>query len=287
MKLHETYRNCVRLLTKRMRVVPQACRCLRHPREYFARVRIASAARLPADAADTLKQLREVGFAEAGPLVDPALLAELSAACETIQSQSAGLPRALNKPFFSSLTSPEISADDILVRFALQQSILELVAAYFGESPYLFDINLLASYGSDGVKWDASQLWHLDTGDAKVLKLWVYTTDVPGREQGPFTYLPKRLSRQVPNPFFRRVSDEAMAALGFDRRAVSVTGSRSTAFLIDTRNCYHLGSRVLGENVRVAYIATFISFSSLSSDNKLRGATGPLSPIQRLALQRC
>src|SRR6478672_736533 len=119
------------------------------------------------------------------------------------------------------------------IRFALQERILKFIGAYFGESPFLQDINILASFSTDSDKWQDSQLWHQDYGDSKVLKLWVYLTDVEKPETGPFTYLPGHLSRRVPNPFQRRVSDETMAEQGFDKQAVAVTGPKASTFLID------------------------------------------------------
>lgn len=286
MNLKQTYADYSRLLSKRALLFPQLYRYSRALREFLARKRLSNPGRLREQEEKGFAALCQEGYAPAETLVDAEMREELVAACDALQALAVNAPRRKNKQFFSSLMPEDLAADSILVRFALQENILQLVASYFKESPYLYNVDLLASYGGDGTKWDQSQLWHQDTADAKVLKLWVYISDVLDAEHGPFSYLPANYSRKLPNPFHRRVSDAQIRELGYEDKAVPVLGPRKTAFLIDTRNCYHLGSRVLGQNVRVAYVATYFSFATLSPNNSIRPANQILSPIQQLALMR-
>lgn len=286
MNLTDTYRNYLRLLSKRALIVPKLYRYSRAPIQLLERKRLSSPNLLNPREKGNLSQLRAEGYSPANELVDAGLLEELQASVVQLRTAAADAPRGSKKTYWSSLLPKELDTDHILVRFALQENILQLVAAYFKESPYLYNIDLLSSFGTDTGKWDQSQLWHQDTSDAKVLKLWVYVSDVDSADQGPFTYLPADYSRVLPNLFQRRVSDERMRELGFADKAVAVLGPRKTSFLIDTRHCYHLGSRVNGDNVRLAYVATYFSFTSLSPDNAVKNTARNLSPLQRLALSR-
>lgn len=183
--------------------------------------------------------------------------------------------------------SRDLRSDSTFVRFALQPSILRVASAYFGgKVPYLSGVQLLLSHGSDNVHWEQSQLWHRDYSDSRILKLWVYLTDVTGEKNGPFTYLPADASNKVKNDFFfpGRISDEAMETSGQASKAQKVFGARLTSFYIDTARCYHLGSRLkLGEH-RLAYIAAFTTHAQLYPCENGISLDGKVSEIENLAL---
>jgi len=283
----ELYQGYKRQIKKKSQVLKKGFLYLKHNDVWRERVRLADPKNLSAQDEVTLAQLKKDNFHKADNLVDPKLLAELQAEAEKLIVDAENAPRSKNKNFWSQLIPRDVEVDNIFARFALQERILKLVGSYFGESPFLQDINLLASFGTNNETWQDSQLWHQDYGDSKVLKLWVYITDVLTPDDGPFTYLPGHASKHVPNPFQKRVSDETMVSLGFDKQAVAVTGPKGSSFLIDTRYCYHQGSRVELGHMRVAYVATYVSFASLSgSGNQVRRKNGELSRIQQLTLSR-
>ena len=233
----------------------------------------------------TVDELNRTGYAEAGPEIDPALLGELDKlATERLESGQKG--RKL-RSFFTALSTPDdLRSDHILTRFALQPGVQEVVCAYFGgKVPYLADLTLLLSHGSDEPKWKESQLWHRDYADSKTIKLWVYHTDVDTVEKGPFTYLPLDASGKVKNRLFPgRVLDEEVSAAGLDAEVTQVYGQRLKTFYIDTARCYHLGSRLKGENIRLAYVATFITHAPLYPiSNKIK-TMGSESEAERLFL---
>jgi hypothetical protein len=185
--------------------------------------------------------------------------------------------------------SSDLQADHILVRFALQDSIVRLVTAYLGETPYLSSVQIFQSLSTGQTdKWGESQLWHLDYEDSTTVKVWVYLTDVPDVEHGPFTYMSLADSRKVKNRFFPgRLSDEALAQQGLGDRATQIKGPRlATAFYVDSSLCYHLGSRVHPGRERVVYEATFVTHASLYPlESGIR--FGPeTSPLHRLILTR-
>lgn len=269
-----------------LRYLRKAYVALRHPGSTLRRSRLGTrlASGLSADLRQQLAEITATGYATASQEIDAALLAELDhAAAAKLQ---AGTPGKALRSFFTQVTDDsDLHADSIYVRFALQPAVQKIVCAYFGHVPYLADVQVLKSHGSSSDTWEESQLWHRDYGDSKMIKLWVYLTDVKQPENGPFTYLPIAPSRQVPNTFIPgRVSDEAMNATGLAAQAVAVYGPRLKTFYIDTALCYHLGSRLQPGQIRVAYIATFASHASLYPFNNRIATHSKLSETERLLL---
>ncbi len=269
-----------------LRYLRKAYVALRHPGSTLRRARIGTrlAADLSADSRSRVAALHATGYATAGPEIDAGLLAELDRAADA-KLQAGGQGKSL-RSFFTQITDDsDLHADSIYVRFALQPGIQKIVSAYFGHVPYLADVQVLKSHGTDHDTWEESQLWHRDYGDSKTIKLWVYLTAVEQQENGPFTYLPVAPSAQVPNTFIPgRVSDEAMSASGLADQAVAVYGPRLKSFYIDTALCYHLGSRLQPGQIRVAYIATFLSHASLYPFNNRIATHGKLSETEKLLL---
>lgn len=235
-----------------------------------------------------LGQLNREGFCWHPEGVDRELLTELAA---EIAHRSATPPvggdQATARKFWSKLTSPEdLHPDSVFVRFAMQPHLVQIATAYLGMVPYLSNIQVLTSFGTDNAKWEESQLWHRDYHDTKTMRFWIYLSDVTEEKHGPFTYLPLEPSREVPNGFFPgRVSDEAMNNCGLGQHSHAVYGPQLTCFSIDTARCYHMGSRVaLGEK-RIAYLATFNTHASLYPFwNDIRTGGRKLTPIEELLL---
>lgn len=196
------------------------------------------------------------------------------------------LPQRRSKAFFSQLLSAEDRGlDDVYMRVALDEELLDIAASYLGGTPFLESVELLFSRPVGNGAPVQSQLWHRDRTDAAILKLFVYITDV-GDRNGPFIFLPKQHSGNVPWYLPHYIDDERMERYAPVSEAVTVKGKAGTAFLIDTANCYHLGSRC--EEPRLAYVVYYSSGFGyypresswdVSDDEKAR-----LSETQRLAL---
>ena len=71
-----------------------------------------------------------------------------------------------------------------------------------------------------------------------------------------------------------------------DDKVTSMVGPEGTAFYIDTRNCYHLGSRITPGHRRIAYMASFVSFGALQSFNNGVRLTGPVSDFEKMVLTK-
>lgn len=251
------------------------------------RKRLAQGADLGGQEKTVLAELEREGFHSAQDIVDQGLLDELDREAQIVLQGAKNAPRSKNKDFWSTLLPRDIGLDSVFVRYALQENILNLVSAYLGSVPILNRVEIFASFGSEGKEWQESQLWHQDrVGDStRTMKLWVYLTDVLSDEQGPFTYLPTAASEKIFLPSFGRVTDEEVEAKGLTGQTIAVKGPRKSTFFIDTRACFHQGSRVLGSNMRVAYMANYQILNKASSFCSYRGDSSRLSRLQKLVVK--
>lgn len=166
------------------------------------------------------------------------------------------LPQYRNKAFFSQLLSgKELDLSSVFLRFALEEKMLKTAARYFGVAPFLESVDLLYSKPLGGPP-AASQQWHKDRTDRRIIKVFVYINDVTPRN-GPLSLLPRQESSKVPEYLYHYVSDQTMAKHVPLGQTVALTGEAGTTIMIDSETCYHLGSRC--EEPRLAYIAYYTS----------------------------
>ena len=109
------------------------------------------------------------------------------------------------------------------MRFALDERVLNSVAAYLGKAPFLESIELLYSRPSTQAL-ESSQLWHEDMTEESLVKLFVYVTDVDDR-CGPFTLIPRGPSRSVPRHLPHYVDDDTMRRYVGDNQHTMIEGS--------------------------------------------------------------
>lgn len=273
------------------RVLRKAALYATHPRESVSRLVLKNdlLRNLPASIKQPTAEMERTGFARTDGIIDQSLLHELTAEIDRrMEGYRPGVDKVTERKFWSRLTSEEdLDPSTIFIRFAMQQNVVKMATAYMGMVPYLSNVQVLVSFGTEAGKWAESQLWHRDYHDTKTLRLWVYLTDVTEVKHGPFTYLPLEQSRKVPNTFFPdRVSDEQMESLGFAKDAQAVNGPRHSCFAIDTARCYHMGSRLELGQIRVAYLATFNTHASLWPfyNNITVAEESKLSPLDRMLL---
>ena len=227
-----------------------------------------------------------VGVASFNTHLDPTLLAELDTYYrDVIAPRAETAEGSKSHRHFFDLNRPEDwSADNILVRFAMQDSVLAAAAAYLQTAPFFQIVKVLESRGIKQDKWESSQLWHLDYADSRAVWLWVYLTDVNTPDDGPYTYLPVEPSKQVNNDFFpRRIRDEEIEETDLKQKVQQVMGPRLTAFLVDSTSIYHMGSRLPLGRRRCIYSASFID--PIHQHTVIK-ATAPLAGDRRLILAR-
>jgi len=207
--------------------------------------------------------LRRDGFSRVDGLIEPECLAALDRATGEIGQAGAGASVFGGKKDIwrhlidAHLVDGSLPADNPLARFALQEPVLAALAEYYGELPRLDYVTVTYSGPTEGEP-RFSQLWHRDHDDTRVVKLFVYFTDV-AEADGPFTFLPAAESDKIGFSRHSHQSDAAVAAKADLGKAVRMTGPRLSAFLVETSRCLHMGSRVAAGHERVMYTATFIS----------------------------
>jgi hypothetical protein len=236
------------------------------------------------------RELGEKGFTYFTEEVDPQLLQELNTYYDdVISKRSATAKPQPTHPFFFSLSNPEEhTTDNVLVRFALQDSILQAVTAYFGCVPLISGIHVTESRSVtiDSERMRASQQWHMDysAGGDDEVSVWVHMTDVNSLEQGPFTYIPIPGSRKVKNDFFpRRIRDEEIVGAGLAGEVKHAFGPRSTVFIMNSLKIYHMGSRLAPGNKRVVCIFTYVKPGKYKDFVKI---TTPVPQSKRMLICR-
>ena len=197
------------------------------------------------------------------------------------QASSRHVPRTTGKAFFEEvLTDDDLQTFPALLAVAIDEGVLTTIVDAMGMVPRLESVDILLSSPSDAQP-AASQLWHHDVNDERIIKLFVYLEDC-GPENGPFTYIPAPPSRRVSRATRHYVDDATIAAHVPPSDWCTVEGPAGTAFFIDTGRCYHFGSRC--KKRRVAYIATYSSGIGYMRRTRLWRdilQADALSPLQR------
>lgn len=153
--------------------------------------------------------------------------------------------------------------DNVFVRYALSRPILNVVADYLGETPWLRYIVLTESVYQQGDP-RFSQKWHLDFDDARMVKLFVYLTDVASLDDGPFKLIPGEQSARIRNSFVKKHLDDASTFMRVEpRQVVNMAGPAMTSFLADTGRVYHCGSRLAPGHSRLLYTALYTAYPSI------------------------
>jgi len=187
--------------------------------------------------------------------------------------QQADLPQVGGeKKFLLELLGlrPVLDPDSVFGRFALAKPFLDVANAYFGMYTKLRHYNVWRNFPSRGAA-RTSQLWHRDREDRRILKCFVYLSDVDA-ESGPLTYVPGSHAggprTAEPESFVeagvRRSTDEQMAKVHPSNDWVTATGPAGTVVFADTRG-FHRGGLVRGRD-RVMFVSMFTSAASQSED---------------------
>ena len=167
--------------------------------------------------------------------------------------------------------------NDPLVQYALLRPILNVAGSYLGEMPWLRYIILTESVYQPG-NITYSQKWHLDFDDARMLKLFVYLSDVRSPENGPFRMIGRGATARVRNSFFRRhLSDEEVFSHVAAEDVIDMFGSCLSSFIVDTSRVYHCGSRMMQGHSRLLYTALFTAFPSIYPQATDTFSIGPAS----------
>lgn len=239
-----------------------------------------------ADVLEAATTLNDNGFVVLADLLDRDLLEELARASD------ARLQGAKNrdvyeltshKDFWTRLLDEDMEdgqfpASSPFVRFALQAKVVSLMTEIFGTVPRLDYVALTYSNFSEK-PLAYSQLWHRDHDDTRVVKLFVYFTDVTEDGDGPFTFFTAPETDRVGFSLKSHRSDDEIPLDVAKSR--SIFGKRLTVFAVETSRCLHMGSRVAEGHERLMYTATFFSPPRIFPEpSPLFRPTGAETPIQ-------
>jgi hypothetical protein len=180
----------------------------------------------------------------------------------------------------------KLSADNIFVQYALQPTVINVIATALGEIPWL-DYVLLSYSRHTGDDLASSQLWHRDHDDVRVIKLFSYLTDVEEDGDGPFTFLPRPSTDKFGFPFLGSHFPDDRVFDKVPRGDVKVMKApRLASFMVDTAKCLHMGSRMAPGHGRLLYTATFFAFPRMYPGAKKRpfSPTPDTSSLQKLIL---
>jgi hypothetical protein len=192
----------------------------------------------------------------------------------------------------SILTNQDLAQNPALVDFALSDSLLAPVTNYFGTIPHLNRIDLLYSVNHGGEEAISSQIYHLDPEGRRQTKLFMNLRDV-GPDEGPFTFIPAAESTRIVHAIKKqrpaeaemaaaRYLDQELAAVGALEKAISVSGPKGSAVLVDTSRCLHFGSRVKPGTYRLCLYIQYCT--SREHGNMFDAARHAKDPVRYLAL---
>jgi hypothetical protein len=261
--------------------------------EISLRRRLAGDLLVLPEARDAARSLQENGYADVTALIPIASREMLAAAVAT----AASAPETNNEPAFGTkkdfwvhilereMVDGSLSAASPYARFALQPAVLSVLSEIYGELPRLSYVAVTHSLPTAD-DFQISQLWHRDYDDTRVVKLFVYLTDV-GAGDGPFTFVPGPVSDRVGFTLRSHNSDDAMRRFIDLDSAISMNGPKLTAFMIETSRCLHMGSRVDAGHSRLMYTATYVSAPSIYPERQkpFFRLEGTETPIERHTLQ--
>ncbi len=154
-----------------------------------------------------------------------------------------------------------------LIQFALSDELLTIAANYLNTWPLLRYVLVTQSkHVAKGINY--SQKWHFDYDDIKMLKFFIYLSDVNSDDDGPFMLLNKKLSSKYKiNIIPRHLYDEE---LNPDISYTNVMqGKKLSMFVVDTSRVLHCGSRVKKNHQRLLYTALFTSYPSNYGGNQI------------------
>ncbi len=249
---------------------------------------------LPPQVQKTLQDLQTNGYAKVDHLIPAEIMNELALyvgkkleQVDILKNKQA----VQTKDFWVRLSDDDqaqgLTTANPLVKVSLQEDILKLAGAYVQQAPYLDYVLLTYSTPKDQ-PLQSSQLWHTDRDNDRMLKMFIYFTDVLEDGDGPFTFFPKKPSAKIHNSFFRRhLKDDEVAKDISLNDAHQMKGRKLTAFVCDTSVCYHMGSRVSPGHHRLMLTSLYVGLPSVYPINlkpKVQ-IVSPLSALQQASVQ--
>jgi hypothetical protein len=196
-------------------------------------------------------------FTEASKLIlDKSRSGEVQAA---IQSGSSNYTK---KDYMIHLVPKDelYTAQNALLRLALDKKLLEIVSLYLGMWPRLHAIGAWLNFPTTE-EAKQSQLWHRDPEDFRLIKVFIYLRDVDA-DCGPFSYIPKtqpfglRAGTDPKHSHPKRITDDEMQGAVSSQDWIACTGPAGTMILADTVGFHRGGKPKVGNRILIAFTYT-------------------------------
>lgn len=148
-------------------------------------------------------------------------------------------------------------ARDPLVDLTQHDNLIKIATLYLQYLPVIEEMSLVYNPIHKDKQF-GSQLWHCDTQQKRILKLFFSPMEIT-KENGPFEFFPPNLSStQFYKLLPEGMTDKQLESFGLDLNcAIKFLAKRDEILLVDTVRCLHRG----GVTQRPRFIST-ISYSS-------------------------
>jgi hypothetical protein len=168
--------------------------------------------------------------------------------------------------------TPTLPADDPWLRLAIADRMLDVVNSYFGLWSKLTYVDLwYTPPAAPGVERVSSQRWHRDYNDERLVKVFIYLSDVD-ETTGPLEYVPGstlagRYSKEWP---WKPVGNDLYPPQDeFDQRIpasarVQLTAPEGSMIFCNTSG-FHRGGYVTGNRPRLMAVYNYSSPASLAA----------------------
>jgi hypothetical protein len=147
--------------------------------------------------------------------------------------------------------------------WGLEDRLLQVVEHYIG-LPVAYH-GLLFRQDEAVDKPGATQRWHRDGEDRRVVKVLIYLNDV-GLENGPFEYIPRsstpsllsfgKIYQKILSSGYSNIDDDEMRQIISDSAWKACTGPAGTVIFADVRNVFHRGNPPRGNRSVLYYLYT-------------------------------
>ena len=129
-------------------------------------------------------------------------------------------------------------SNHIMYKLMTNKKIIEIVSKYLGMHPCFRRADIVLSRNLI-TSLKGSQLWHIDRLDNKIVKLFIYLTDVINDDYGPFILSEKDLKSS--KLFIKKASNighipnKKLEKMNIHLKPLSILGPKGTAFWLILR----------------------------------------------------
>ena len=164
------------------------------------------------------------------------------------------------KTYWKDIFFNENKIQNDICNYLKQSELIHFAAEYFKEIPMLQSICCFHTKGDKKLKLSSSMNWHKDLHHKKLIKIMMLAQN-SSKKNGPTTIIDKIDSKKIkyinyPDYF----NDDEIKKQKKNIKFKELTGKKGKAYIVDTANCFHMGSR--SELDRTQIIITLTPYSS-------------------------